>query len=99
MTQKALTDYHDNECDEDSLVSAPGPVVVYRCAERRVVDITSIRAYDPDSSQWFLEPRLSGTDASGRPMTLTEYIRIGRGTPIGASAEAAQVVTAAAAYP
>lgn len=93
LTAGALASYADARCDEQALVSSPGPLVLYRCGTHRVIDM-------PDDSivvsSWGIELDvvLDGRNSAGQPNRLPENLTIGPGVPATGGEPEPQLVTA-----
>lgn len=93
LTSTALAEFSDRSCDDRSLLSAPGPIVLYRCGPHRITGFSQIEVSRLDANYIQLQADLSGTDPSGfRPYTL-DHLTIGHGTPVGSARSAEQVIT------
>ena len=93
MTPAALGEFQDAQCDDASLTSAPGPVVLYGCGQHRLTAIPDkFEEARSDAHYVQFEIELSGVNSIGDPIHLDEHVSIGRGIAVGSAAEATQVV-------
>jgi hypothetical protein len=93
LTQAALAKFHDEDCDETALMSAPGPVVLYACGTHRLSAIgDNFQVARSDAHYVQFEIELSGVNEAGFPITLDEHVSIGPGVPVGSQAAATQVI-------
>ena len=93
LTREGLASYSDAGCTDEELAKAPGPVILYRCAYHRVMEI-HVTPYVRVPTDVNLSVTLSGGAES---VVISENLTIGRGVPVGDRVEVPQVVTEAAA--
>jgi hypothetical protein len=92
MTDAALARFHDAQCEEHALTSAPGPVVLYACGQHQLTALDHFETARGDRHYVQYEVTFSGVNELGDPIRLDEHVTIGPGTPVGADAEARQAI-------